>query len=54
MTGMLSWMATCLWGKTGQEGEVVELLYVREQLEYIGLSLRMDENIVYWVILVGG
>ena len=26
MTGMLSWMATDSLGKTGQEGEVVELL----------------------------
>jgi len=26
MTGMLSWMATDSLGKTGQQGEVVELL----------------------------
>jgi len=28
MTGMLSWMATDSLGKTGQQGEVVDLLYM--------------------------
>ena len=28
VTGMLSWMATYFLGKTGQQGKVVELLFM--------------------------
>jgi len=41
MTGMLSRMATNLLGKTGQQGEVVELT---QQLECIELCLGVDEE----------
>ena len=41
MTGMLSWMATYILGKTGQ---VVELFFMRKQLECIKLHLEINDE----------